>query len=163
MFGATLPLGTTISEIQVTATYRYQIKISGEWSLSADGNRLLVVAPPVIPSLPVAFDTGTVQKKSKAGWARWDSQENLEELEKEITGKLALRAIDPLSISKVRDQGRLAVAKFVKHWLESYRAWDINQFEEIVIAFYGENLTGQSMNSLPSTLRINKSGQMFLP
>lgn len=163
MFGTTLPLGTTISEIQVTATYRYHIELSGEWSLSADGNRLLVVAPPISPSMPVAFDTGTVQKKSKAGWARWDSQENLEELEKEITGKLALRAVDPLSISKVRDQGRLAVAKFVRHWLESHKAWDINQFEEIVIAFNGEDLAGQSINSLSSTLQINKSGEKFLP
>jgi hypothetical protein len=163
MFGTTLPLGTTVSEIQVTATYRYHIELNGKWCVSTDGNRLLVVAPPISPSLPVAFDTGTVQKRSTAGWARWDSQENLDELEKEITGKLALRAADPLSISKVYDQGSLAVAKFVRHWLESQGAWDTKQFKEIVIAFYGEDLAGQSLSSRPSILRINESDEILLP
>ena len=163
MFGKTLPLGTTVSELQVPATYRYHIDLNGEWFVTADGDRLLVLAPPVVPSLPVAFDTGKMQKKSKAGWARWDGQDNLDELEKGLTDKLALRAADPKSIHKVRDEGRMAVAKFVRSWLESHKAWDIDQFEEIVVAFHGEDLAEESLSSRPSTLRLNEPVESVLP
>ena len=162
MFGKTLPLGTTVSEIQVSATYRYHIDLNGEWSLNSEGDRLLVLAPPVAPSLPVAFDTGKMQKRSKAGWARWDGQDNLDELEKGLTEKLAVRAADPDSINKIRDEGRIAVAKFVRSWLESHKAWDINQFQEIVVAFHGEDLEEESLSSRPSTLRLNEHGESVI-
>jgi hypothetical protein len=163
IFGKTLPLGTTVSEIQVPATYRYHIDLNGEWIITADGNRLLVLAPPVLPSLPVAFDTGKVQKESKAGWARWDGQDNLDELEKGLTEKLAVRAADPDSINKIQDEGRIAVAKFVRRWLESHKAWDIDQFEKIVVGFHDEDLIEKSLSSQPSTLRLNEPGKSVLP
>lgn len=163
IFGKTLPLGTTVSEIQVPATYRYHIDLNGDWVVTADGNRLLVLAPPVLPSLPVAFDTGKMQKKSKAGWARWDGQDNLDELEKGLTEKLAARAADPDSINKIHAEGRIAVAKFVRRWLESHKAWEIEQFEKIVVAFHDEDLTEKSLSSRPSTLRLNEPGESVLP
>ena len=46
MFGKTLPLGTTVSEISVLATYRYLFNLYEEWFLTSDGGRLLVLAPP---------------------------------------------------------------------------------------------------------------------
>ena len=152
MFGRNLPLGTTVSEITVPATYRYHIDLDGQWFLTSDGNRLLVLAPRVEPTLPVAFDTGKMQKKTNSGWARWDGAENLAELEKTVTEKLAGRASDVESLQKARDAGRRGVANFVQKWLISREAWEEKRFEEIVVLFEGEE--GKSLTSMPSTLRV---------
>jgi len=138
MFGKTLPLGTTVSEITVPATYRYHIDLNHDWFVTTDGTRLLVLAPRIQPSFPVAFDTGGMQKKTNEGWARWDGTENLDELETTITSKLALRAADQEVMENIRDESRIAVAKFVKSWLLSQEAWADDKFEEIVIVFEGE-------------------------
>lgn len=138
MFGKTLPLGTTVSEITVPATYRYHIDLNDDWFVTSDGSRLLVLCPRLQPSLPVAFDTGGMQKKTKSGWARWDGTENLDELEATITSKLAVRAADPEVMDGIRDESRVAVAKFVKSWLLSRGAWTSGKFDEIVVVFEGE-------------------------
>lgn len=151
MFGKTLPLGTTVSEISVPATYRYHIDISEEWFVTSDGPRLLVLAPALRPSLPVAFDTGLVQKKSQTGWGRWDGDANMEELEKTITSKLESRASNEDSLAKVRDASRDSVAKFVQSWLLSREAWGEDKFEEIVVMFDGET---NSLSSMPPVLEI---------
>jgi hypothetical protein len=152
MFGKTLPLGTTVSELTVPATYRYHIDLNGDWFVTSDGNRLLVLAPRVQPSFPVAFDSAGVQKKTKSGWARWDSGANMEELEKSVTAKLNERAAREESIAKVRDEAREAVAKFVRTWLTQHQAWDDRQFTEIVVLFEEEK--GKSLSTMPATLQL---------
>ncbi len=138
MFGRTLPLGTTVSEIDVPATYRYHIDLLDEWRLTADGNRLTVVAPDIRPTLPVAFDTRGVRKRTQAGWARWDGQKNLEELEQSITHELGVRAGSDRAIRAIREEARLAVARFVETWLVSRNGWEPGRFEEILVTFGGE-------------------------
>lgn len=160
MFGTNLPLGTTVSEITIPATYRYHIDLNGNWFLTSDGNRLLVLAPRVQPSLPVAFDTAKVEKKTKSGWARWDGSENLEALEKSVTSKLAIRAAQEEAIQKARDAGREGVAEFVKTWLLSEDAWGDQQFEEIVVRFEGEN--EKSLSSMPSTLKVEPKSEVTI-
>lgn len=157
MFGRTLPLGTTVSEITIPATYRYHIDLNGEWFLTSDGPRLLVLAPRVQPSLPVAFDTAGVRKKTKSGWGRWDSGENLAELEKSVTAKLNLRAADEDAIGKVREEAREAVAKFVQTWLLQQDAWGEREFSEIVVRFEGEE--EGSLSTMPPTLRLGADGK----
>ncbi|MDF1826075.1 MAG: hypothetical protein P1U68_15625 [Verrucomicrobiales bacterium] len=159
MFGKTLPLGTTVSEISVPATYRYHIDISDEWFVTSDGKRLLVLAPELRPSLPVAFDTASVQKKSQSGWGRWDGDANMEELERTITSKLEIRASDEATLSRVRDASREAVAKFVKSWLLSREAWGENKFEEIVVMFEGEE---GALSSMPAVIEVG-NGEAVLP
>lgn len=156
MFGKTLPLGTTVSEITVPATYRYHIDLNGNWFVTSDGPRLLVIAPRVQPSLPVAFDTAGVQKKTKSGWARWDSGDNLEALEKSLTSKLNLHAADEKSIAKAREEAREAVAKFVHTWLVQQEAWGDKRFEEIVVMFEGEK--EKTLSNLPASLRLQDGG-----
>ncbi len=151
MFGTTLPLGTTVSEISVPATYRYHIDLLGEWFLTSDGHRLMVIAPELKPSLPVAFDTGKMQKKSQAGWARWDATENLDTLEKNITAKLAERAGSSRAMKKARDEARGAVAKFLQVWLLSRDEWAEGRFEEISVMFEGEK--GEPLSNRPPTLK----------
>ncbi len=153
MFGKKMPLGTTVSEISVPATYRYHIDLLGEWFLTTDDNRLLVLAPPVNPSLPVAFDTGKMEKKTEAGWARWDAEENLAELEKTVTAGLGSRAKSEKALAKVREDSRVAVAKFVKTWLMTREGWGPEKFEEIVVRFSDEKRE-ESLSNQVATLRI---------
>jgi hypothetical protein len=152
VFGKKLPLGTTVSEITVPATYRYHIDLAGNWFITSDGPRLLVIAPRVEPSMPVAFDTAGVMKKTKSGWARWDSGENLEALEKSLTSKLNLHAADEESIEKAREEAREAVAKFVHTWLIQQDAWGDQRFEEIVVMFEGEK--DKTLSTMPAVMRF---------
>lgn len=161
MFGAKLPLGTTVSEVSIPATYRFHIDLNGEWFVTADGNRLLVIAPDIAPSLPVAFDTGKMEKKTSSGWARWDKYENLAALEKTVTGQLNERASRPATIAKVRDESRLAVAKFLKTWLLAQEGWGDGRIEEISVVFSGEK--GKVLSSQPPTLTWEASNSKKLP
>ena len=154
MFGKVLPLTTTISEITIPATYRFHIDLNESWNISPDGNRLLVRAPAVKPSLPVAFDTGGVQKKTTTGWVRWDTAGDMEALEKEITGKLAERAGQPETLAKIRDEGRIAVAQFVRKWLIEQEAWAEGKFDEIVVVFDGELNEEVPLSTVPPTLSL---------
>ncbi len=155
LFGTTLPLGTTISEISVPATYRYHIDLLDDWFLTSDGNRLLVLAPVVKPSLPVAFDTGKMRKRTKAGWARWDSTQDLDALEKTLTAQLGKRAGEAKALKKVRDAARVAVAKFLKVWLLSRDEWGAGHFEEISVMFAGEK--GKPLSHRPPSLKWKKT------
>ncbi len=158
VFGTNVPLSTNFSEITVPATYRFHIDLNDEWNLSPDGKRLLVRAPRVRPTLPVAFDTAKVEKKTSNGWVRWSADEDLAELEKGITEQLAARADNPETKAKIEDQGRLAVARFVRTWLLSREAWGEGRFEEIVVVFEGEEETPEV---LPQSLRLEKGREML--
>lgn len=159
VFGKKLPMSTSVSEITVPATYRFHIDLNDEWNLTSDGKRLVVRAPRVRPTLPVAFDTGRVEKKTSSGWVRWDADDDLADLEKGITSELAIRAADPDTIAKIEDEGRIAVARFVRTWLLTREAWGDGRFEEIVVIFEGEE---ESPDVLPKTLRF-EVGKEVLP
>lgn len=158
VLGKKLPLSTNVSEITVPATYRFHIDLNDEWNLTPDGKRLLVRAPRVRPTLPVAFDTAKVEKKTSNGWVRWDADDDLTELEKGITAQLAERAGSPETIAKIEDEGRLAVARFVRTWLLSRDAWGEGRFEEIVVIFEGEE---ESPDVLPQSLRLEKGTEVL--
>lgn len=159
VFGKRLPLSTNVSEITVPATYRFHIDLNDEWKLVPEGKRLLVRAPRIRPTLPVAFDTARVEKKTSAGWARWDKDDDLAELEQGITAGLAERAALPATLAKIEDEGRLAVARFVRTWLLSREAWGEGRFEEIVVVFEGEETVP---DVYPPVLRI-EGGSPILP
>jgi hypothetical protein len=156
-FERVVPFSTAVSEISVPATYRYHIDLHGPWDLAAYDGRVTVIAPPLQPSLPVAFDTGKMEKKTESGWARWDraADTNLAELEASLTGQLAQRATAPETLRSVREASRLAIAKFVKNWLQTGQHWGEETYREIVIVFPDE--VGQpnspSLMERPATLR----------
>ncbi|MCP5539803.1 MAG: hypothetical protein H7A52_06610 [Akkermansiaceae bacterium] len=157
LFDRALPLGVTVSEISAPATYRFHIDLNGRWFLTTDGNRVMVVAPAVAPSLPVAFDSAGVRKRTKAGWARWDADENLAALETRLTEQLARRAGVAAGTPKIRDEARVAVAKFVRSWLLGREHWGAETFTEIAVLFSdevgGEN--GKSLAAQPPSLRFD--------
>ncbi len=130
-------VGTTTAEIRVPVTYRYDILLSDPWRLAARGNVCLVYAPPIRPSLPPAIDTGAMEKKAESGWARFDKQAELDQLEKDMSGMLERRAKDAPHMNLVREQCRQSVADFVKNWLIQRAQWT-NNFESIVVVFPDE-------------------------
>jgi hypothetical protein len=90
-----VPLGTTISLIQVPVTYRYHIEMAKEWPIHIYGKTAIVRAADVKPSLPPAIDTGKMEKYTQSGWARFNKEENLELLQRSITPELNARAHEP--------------------------------------------------------------------
>ncbi len=158
-FDREVPLGTTISEISVPATYRYHIDLNGEWSLSAYDDRVTVIAPSLQPSLPVAFDSGQMRRKTKSGWGRWDGDESLEHLEMSLTGKLEERARAKETIDGVREEARRSVAAFVRNWLLSREHWNASTYREIVVVFDDEIGT-DNLSDRPATVRLETDGDV---
>lgn len=132
-------LGTTESEIRALVVYRYHLKLSDDWSLNVKDGRCVVIAPGIRPSLPPAIRTETMEKKSEAGWLRFNAAENLSELEKGLTVLLEKRAATPGKIRSVREAARLSVAKFVQAWvLREQKDFEQGGIREIVVLFPDE-------------------------
>ncbi|MEM7145752.1 MAG: hypothetical protein AAF591_11505 [Verrucomicrobiota bacterium] len=144
-----LPLGTTVSDITVPATYRFHINLHDSWNLSVeDNNTCIVHAPALRPSLPVAIDTAGMEKKTRSGWARFDKNENLEKLEDSLTEKLAQRAGSYTERSDVREDARRSVALFVRNWLLHENQWGPDNFNNIFVYFPDES-PPQNPDDLP--------------
>lgn len=109
-----------------------------KWPVSINGKIAVVRSPEIKPTLPVAFDTATVQKYTESGWARFDKNENLAELEKTITGKLQARALSPQYDQIVKDAARETVKVFVSTWLLGTRSWGREPEYRVVVLFPGE-------------------------
>lgn len=130
-------VGTTTVEIRVPVTFRYHILLSDPWRLAAKGNVCYVMAPQFRPSLPPAINTGLMEKRAESGWARFDKNERMDELERDMTGMLVQRAKSPQHLNLVREQCRKSVGEFVKNWLIQKAQWT-NNFDAIVVVFPDE-------------------------
>jgi len=147
-----VPLGETVSEIKVPVVYRYHLKLSDEWRLHAQDGHCVVVAPIIRPSLPPAIRTNLMEKKTQAGWARFNAAENLDTLERSITPMTELRAASPGKLDKVRDGARKSVAEFVKAWLLKEQQWRQGSISQITVLFADEP-EAQNSTSLPQLKR----------
>jgi hypothetical protein len=130
-------LGTTISEIKVPATYRFYIKLSEIKQSRLDESVLIITAPAIHPTLPVAFDTGAMEKKTDGTWLRFDAEQQLAELEKSVTPALAARAQG--HVKTVRENARRDIEEFVQKWIvegqPDYRA----KIKAVKVIFSGED------------------------
>lgn len=156
LFNDAIYLGTTVAEIRVMVVYRYHLKLSDEWNLKVENGRCVVVAPAIRPSLPPAIRTDTIEKKSEAGWLRFNASENLAQLEKEMTSILERRAGVPGKLKHVREASRLSVAKFVKHWvLKEHK--EQGEIRDIVVIFSDEPAAASAEEAMkqPSTLSLD--------
>lgn len=154
----TFYLGTTESEIRAQVVYRYHLKLSDDWKLSVQDGRCVVLAPAIRPSLPPAIRTDTMEKKSAAGWFRFNAVENLAALEKEMTSLLERRAGAPGKIRQVREASRQSVAQFVRAWVLKEQPSQ-EQIKEIVVIFPDEEAAkypGEA-RKLPATLPVAPS------
>lgn len=133
-----IPLGTTVSYLQAPVYYRYQIELAREWKVMIRGKTCFVQAPELKPSLPVAFDTSAIQKFSRNGWARLNSQENLAALERSMTGELEKRALSQDYRTLAKPAARQTVEEFVRKWLLKQNVMSTAGDLDIVVTFPGE-------------------------
>lgn len=148
LFSKTIPKLKAVSSIMVPATFRYHIDLNGDWDIIDDGNRLHVIAPPLIPSLPVAFDT-TKMEKTNPGWSKLISGSNMEVLEKTITPQLGEIAKDPKHIDEFEPAAKKSIAKFLQTWLSNEDHWEKGKFEEIIVYFTGEIVDPANRKTVP--------------
>ncbi|MDZ4289511.1 MAG: hypothetical protein U0984_16215 [Prosthecobacter sp.] len=146
-------LGTTVSEIRTPVVYRYHIKLSDPWDLRVDNGRCIVHAPAMRPSLPPAIETQGMEKKSEAGWLRFNAAENLAELEKGLTPSLERRAGNKHQLDLVREPSRKSVAEFVRKWLLKQDSATTARIVSIVVLFPDEiPESGEPPSTAPTLL-----------
>ncbi|TDU66056.1 hypothetical protein EI77_03793 [Prosthecobacter fusiformis] len=154
LFNQTVYLGTTISEIRLPVVYRYHIKISEDWDLKVENGQCIVHAPALRPSLPPAIRTEGMEKKSEAGWLRFNAAENLAALEKNLTPTLEKRAGNRSHLNLVREASRKSVAEFVKTWLLKQDASTVDQVKSITVIFPDEIPANGQPRIMPPTVQV---------
>ena len=150
-FNDLLNLGTTVSEIRAPVVYRYHVRLSDPWQVSVDHGVCTVRAPALRPSLPPAIRTEGMEKKSEAGWLRFNAAENLAALEKGLTPTLEKRAGDAAHLHLIRESARKSVAEFVKNWLLKSSAQRAEPIRTISVIFPDE---GKNTTPPPATLQV---------
>lgn len=133
-----IDLGTTVSQIQVPVTYRFHIEMAREWPIEVRGFTAIARAPAVKPSLPVAFDTTLMEKYTRAGWARFNKEENLEALQRSMTPTLAARASGDAYRGLAEEAARKTIAEFITIWLLKETDWKRDPGHKVVVLFPGE-------------------------
>lgn len=148
-------LGTTVSEIRAAAVYRYHLMLSDDWQVSRQNQTCLVIAPLIRPSQPPALRTDRMEKKTQAGWARFNAADNLAQLEKSLTPMLERRAGNPAHLEQVREPARKAVAEFVKTWALKETTGE-PRITKIIVVFADEPAAKTPQASLqhPPTLEL---------
>jgi hypothetical protein len=144
-------LGKTVSNVQVKVVYRYHIEMAKEWPIKIQGTAAIVEAGEVRPTLPVAFDTATMEKQTTSGWARFDKHENLDELERRLSPKLEERAYGYKGLAL--ESARKSVGDFVRIWLVKEQHSPQSVRYQVQVVFPGEPppmaTTGHSNSTSP--------------
>ncbi len=133
-----LDLGTNVAQVSVPVTYRYHLQLRDVWRLEPRGQMVRVVAPTFQAALPPAIHTDELQRLSVRGWGRFAPTDLVQQLEQQITPKLAALADDPRRRQLVRDTCRKSVAEFVRLWLEREGQWGRSGFNQIQVQFADE-------------------------
>jgi len=109
-----------------------------------------VVAPPVQPSLPVAVDLGRMEKEASGTWVLLPFTETdaLNVLERELTAKLANRAVMPAYIQLQREHARQTVKEFVRKWLLTQAKWESDSRSDVRVYFADETIGSVSPEAL---------------
>ena len=131
-----IDLGKTVSHAQVKVVYRYHIDMAKEWPVRFQGNAAVVEAGDIKPTLPVAFDTSTMHKDTRSGWARFDKHENLAELELRLSPELERRSHGYKALAL--PAARQTVAVFVQTWLSRQQHWHSLGIKEVKVVFPGD-------------------------
>lgn len=154
-------LGTTVAEIRVPVSFRYNLRLSDSWRLAARDHVCLVLAPPIRPTLPPAIHTDELERRAESGWARFDKNDQLDALERSMTPTLEQRAGDAAHLQLVREACRQSVASFVKKWLMREGQWRSDRFTSIIVVFPDEAAVSsdQDLSRLrhDPTLRLEKN------
>jgi len=147
-----VPLGATVSEIRVPVIYRYHLRLDDQWHIEVQDSACIVRAPSIRATLPPAIDTGGMEKRSSRGWLRFDSDEEMADLERHLTELLSRRAQDPDSIDLIRENCRREVGEFIRNWLLAEDHWRSDRFRSVTVIFADEEPFDPSV--LPPTITL---------
>lgn len=146
-FDATVPhsvlgvrLGQTIASVRVPAVYRYHVPLASEWTLRRVGSTLVVIAPPVQPSLPVAIDSARIESFSAGLWAPLTGPDAIAALQRSITERLAQKAGSAELILLQREPARRTVTEFVRKWVLEQPRWKDAAPPRVLVFFEDEPL-----------------------
>jgi hypothetical protein len=133
-------VGKTVAQVRVPAVYRYHIPLAKDWTFRSTGNTLVVIAPPVLPSLPVAIDTGKLEHLSSGVWSPLTGGEAVASLQKSITATLGTKASTPDLLRLQREAARQTVTEFVQKWVVQQSRWQDSKSPAVFVFFEDEPL-----------------------
>lgn len=142
-----IQVGKTVAQIRVPAIYRYHIPLAAEWTLRQSGNALLVIAPRVQPTTPVAINTAKLESFTSGVWSPFTGGTVSAALNRSITDTLNKKAGSPDLIKLQRESARQTVSEFVKKWVLTQDRWRGTKPQAILVFFEDEPL-GQSASPL---------------
>lgn len=116
-------LGRTVAQVRVPTVYRYHIPLAEEWNIRISGSTLIVVAPRVQPTLPVAIDTGKLESFSSGLWSPITGPDAVASLQKSMTTKLGEKAASQQLILMQREAARLTIGEFIQKWVVDQPRW----------------------------------------
>lgn len=134
-------IGKTVAQIRVPAVYRYHIPLAKDWTFRSTDESLVVIAPPVMPSLPVAIDTGKLEGLSSGIWSPLTGTSALGTLQKSIAASLGDKAATPQLILLQRESARKTVAEFVQKWVIDQPRWK-GKKQPVVFVFFADEPLG---------------------
>ena len=129
-------LGKTVSQVHVKVVYRFHIDMAKEWPVRFKGSTAVVEAGTIKPTLPVAFDTSTIEVETKSGWGRFDKHENVYELQKQLTPEFERRSMGYKQLAL--PAARKTVGAFAKAWLAKSQSWKSLNITDIKVIFPGD-------------------------
>jgi len=137
-----VPVGTTIAQIRVPAVYRYHIPLAKDWRIRTTAEALVVVAPAVKPTLPVAIDTGKLEGFTSGLWSPLTGTKELAALQKSITNSLGAKAASSQLILLQRESARKTVSEFVRKWVVTQPKWK-DKKPPVVLVFFADEPLGE--------------------
>ena len=142
-------LGSTVTQIRVPAVFNYHIELAPEWKVTLRDKTLIVVAPAVKPSLPVAIDTAKLERFSSGTWSFFTGPKELDILQRSITQTLAVKAVSPSYIEYQRETARKTLTEFVQKWLVTQSKWKSAQGYSVRVFFADEAISKLGPDPLP--------------
>jgi hypothetical protein len=139
LLGIEVPSCPTVATVAVKAHFTYRVRLAREWKakISNSDKRVLVVAPELEAATPVAFDTATLNK-SLNGCPIIKNDQLVEQLENQLSAKLAAVANQQDHKKQVLEAARKTVGEFIRKWYLSHDEYAFAQDYEIVVRFKGE-------------------------
>ena len=135
-----VPVGKTVAQIRVPAVYRYHVPLQTEWKIRVLGETLVVLAPGVQPSLPVAIDTSKLEFFTSGVWSPLTGTEAIASLQQSITGALGKKAATEQLILLQRESARATVSEFVQKWVVAQGRWKGRKVPAVLVFFEDEPL-----------------------
>lgn len=158
LFWDQLPLGTTRSEMKVTAHYRYHVPMDEPWSIEVEGHSCIVYAPRLMPTLPPGLDLNTLEWETKRGWMRFNTDEVKDALRQDMGQHMQSAAYRNLSL--VREPARQVIAEFIRQWLLREDHWRADRFSSVQVVFADEDR--QALRKLSPVLELGHEDALTL-